>query len=47
MAEELWDTLMRFHREVTVTSIIEPIRAETRAFRDAVNAHFGDLQAPG
>ncbi|HEY3055269.1 MAG TPA: hypothetical protein VGK31_04990 [Thermoanaerobaculia bacterium] len=39
-ADELWDTLLRFHHELAAPSIIEPIRAEIAAFRDETLSHF-------
>ena len=44
MAEELWNTLMRFHREVALpemrAEIGVPIGEEMAAFRRETNAHF-------
>ena len=40
MAEELWNTLMRFHREVALPEIREELRDEIGAFRRETNAHF-------
>ena len=40
MADELWDTLLRFHRVVAAPNIIEPIRAEIAAFRNETLSHF-------
>ena len=44
MAEELWDTLMRFHRKVALpemrAGIAVPLREEMAAFRRETNAHF-------
>ena len=44
MAEELWNTLMRFHREVALpeirAEIAVPLREELAAFRRETNSHF-------
>jgi predicted nucleic acid-binding Zn-ribbon protein len=40
MADELWNTLLRFHREVAAPSIIEPLREEIAAFRRETLSHF-------
>jgi predicted nuclease with TOPRIM domain len=40
MADGLWDTLLRFHREVAAPSIIEPLQAEIAATRDETLSHF-------
>jgi len=40
MAEQLWNTLMRFHREVALPEIREELRDEIGAFRRETNAHF-------
>lgn len=40
MAHELWNTLMRFHREVALPEIATPLREEMAAFRRETNAHF-------
>ena len=46
MADELWDTLMRFHREVALPDLFgatSPLREEMVAFRREVNAHFDKI----
>ena len=44
MADELWNTLMRFHREVALpdirAEIAVPLREEMAAFRRETNGHF-------
>ena len=44
MDNELWNTLMRFHREVALpdirTEIAIPLREEMAAFRRETNGHF-------
>jgi predicted nucleic acid-binding Zn-ribbon protein len=44
MADELWNTLMRFHREVALpdirAAIAVPLREEMAAFRRETNGHF-------
>lgn len=45
MAEELWDTLMRFHREVGLPEIAAPLHEEMVAFRRETNAHFDAIYA--
>jgi predicted nucleic acid-binding Zn-ribbon protein len=40
MAEELWNTLLKFHREVAAPEIIGPLREEIAAFRRETNGHF-------
>lgn len=47
MADELWNTLMRFHREVALpdirAEIAVPLREEMAAFRRETNGHFDAL----
>lgn len=43
MPDELWNTLLRFHREVTVPEIVgqlSPLHEEIAAHRRETNAHF-------
>jgi len=43
MSDELWNTLVRFHREVAVPEIagqFAPLREEIAAHRRETNAHF-------
>ena len=40
MAEELWQTLMRFHREIVVPDIKEPLERKIDALRDEMNGHL-------
>ncbi|HEX9160324.1 MAG TPA: hypothetical protein VF980_01355 [Thermoanaerobaculia bacterium] len=48
MADELWTTLMRFHREVALpeirAEIAVPLREEMAAFRRETNAHFDAIE---
>jgi hypothetical protein len=43
MADELWDTLMRFHREVSLPEIVITLREEIAAFRRETNGHFDKI----
>jgi len=50
MAEELWQTLLRFHREVIAPDLrkmvgeeLVPVRDEIAAFKRDVNQHFDEL----
>jgi hypothetical protein len=47
MPEEMWDTLLRFHREVALPAIEErivvPLRDEMAAFRRDTTAHFDTI----
>ena len=40
MAEELWDTLLRFHREVALPQMRAEIAIPLDEFRHETNAHF-------
>ena len=40
MAEELWQTLMRFHREVTIPDIKEPLERQIQELRNEMNGHL-------
>ena len=40
MAEELWNTLVRFHREVALPEIGVQLHEEMAAFRRETNGHF-------
>ena len=46
MADEFWDTLMRFHREVALPDLVGAtslFQEEMAAFRGEVNAHFDKI----
>ena len=40
MADELWSTLLRFHREVAVPEIVGPLREEIAQHRRETHAGF-------
>jgi len=43
MADELWDTLLKFHREVAAPEIIAAVREEFTAFKRETQANFDVL----
>ncbi len=43
MADELWDTLLKFHREVAAPEIIAAVREEFTAFKRETQANFDAL----
>jgi len=43
MADELWNTLLKFHREVAVSEIVGPLREEIAAFKRETHANFVEM----
>jgi hypothetical protein len=40
MADELWNTLLKFHREVAAPEIVGPLREEIASGRGEMLSHF-------
>ncbi len=40
MADELWNTLLKFHREVAAPEIVLPLRDEIGSVRGEMLSHF-------
>ena len=49
MADELWQTLLRFHREIAIPDLVEriviPLREQTAMFRRETMSHFDAMYA--
>ena len=44
MADELWNTLLKFHREVAAPEIVGPLREEFASVRGAVLSRFDAMR---
>jgi hypothetical protein len=43
MADELWNTLLKFHREVAMPEIVGPLREKIASFKRETDAGFNEM----